>query len=269
MSRSGLLCSLAVLALSLPADVSAYPGGTPGYVTDVAPFCAGCHSSADTAQLAGAPPQRVEAEQIANKHLARVREAREGSGYAKLSEAQRTDLIAGIQAIDAASQVKVIAPSKVAAGSIIEVTVEATGGGGPVVGLALVDANSRWQARPAAAAGWQVVGRPRVIGPDGADQTTFTDRRAAGLAPGISYVNIYGVKADPAKGRFDKFRVIWQLRAPSQAGSASLGAVFLFGTEKGAPFGSVETVRGRAPVGGGTAASGRVKFSDILSITVE
>ena len=35
------------------AGASAYPGGTPSFQTDVAPFCAGCHSSRDAAALAG------------------------------------------------------------------------------------------------------------------------------------------------------------------------------------------------------------------------
>lgn len=265
MSRTA---SIAVLLCLAPLPAAAYPGGTPGFVTDVAPFCAGCHSSASTAQLAGVPADRVQAEQIEQKHLARIRDAHDGSGYADLTELQRAELIAGIRAIDAASSVEVIAPSSVKAGGIFEVTVEARGGGGPVVGIALVDVSQRWQARPAPAAGWRVVGAPRVIGPDGADQTRFTDGRAPGLDPGISYVNVYGVKADVAKGKFDKVSVIYQLRAPSQPGAVPLGAVFLYGTEKGAPHGAVETVRGREPVGGRSAASGRVRFSPVLKIEV-
>ena len=229
-----VLSSLLLLLLAFPAGAYAYPGGTPGFVTDVAPFCSGCHSSASEAQLAGAPPERVLAEQIDQKHLARIRNPREGSGYANLTEKQRAELIAGIQAIDAASKVRVLAPASVKANSIIEVTVEAEGGAGPVVGLALVDAAHRWQARPAPAAGWQVLDVPRVIGPDGKDQTRFTQGRAPGLAPGISYVNVYGLGPDVSQGRFDKVRVIYQLRAPSQPGSVPLGAVFLYGTEKAA-----------------------------------
>ena len=209
------------------------------------------------------------AEQIDQKHLARIRNPREGSGYAKLTEKQRAELIAGIQAIDAASKVRVLAPASVKANSIIEVTVEAEGGAGPVVGLALVDAAHRWQARPAPAAGWQVLDVPRVIGPDDKDQTRFTQGRAPGLAPGISYVNVYGLGPDVSQGRFDKVRVIYQLRAPSQPGTVPLGAVFLYGTEKAAPHGTVETLRGIAPVGGRNSASGRVKFSPVLKIEVQ
>ena len=253
----------------VPFGAWAYSGGTPGFVTDVAPFCAGCHSSTSEAQLAGAAPERIQAEQIENKHLARIRDPREGSGYAGLTERQRADLIAGIQAIDAASTVQVLAPASVAAGSIIEVTVEAEGGAGPVVGIALVDVNHRWQARPAPAAGWQILAAPRVIGPDGADQTRFTQGRAPGLDPGISYVNVYGLKPDVAAGKFDKVRVLYQLRAPAQPGTVTLGAVFLYGTEKAAPNGTVDTLRGPEPVGGSSSASGRVKFSPVLKIEVE
>jgi len=254
---------------ALPASAFAYPGGTPGYVTDVAPFCAGCHASTSEAQLLGAPADRIKSEQIAQKHLARIREAREGSGYAELSETQREELIAGIKAIDAASTVKLIAPKTVKAGSVVEVTIEATGGGGPVVGLALVDSGLRWQARPAPSAGWLVLEAPHVIGPDGAAQTTFTGRRAPGLAAGIAYVNIYDVKANPEMNDYSKTSVTFRLRAPTVPGEVSLGAVYLYGTEKGAPFGSVESMRGPVPVGGRAAGSGRVQFSEILKINVE
>ena len=67
----------AALAFCLVAlastTASAYPGGTPAYVTDVAPYCASCHSSASEDQLQGMPPARASAELAANKHLAKIR----------------------------------------------------------------------------------------------------------------------------------------------------------------------------------------------------
>jgi hypothetical protein len=262
-----LLCVLVFAAL--PATGWAYSGGTPGYVTDVAPFCASCHSSVSEAQLAGVPAQRIQQEQVASKHVALIRAAREGSPYAALTDQQREALIAAIQKIDAASQVQVIAPALVKAGSVVEVTVKATGGGGPVAGLALVDSGQRWQARPAPSAGWLIIDKPRVLGPDGQPQTKFTDGRNSNLAPGISYVNVYGLRADPAQDRFDSVSATFRLRAPALPGTYPLAAVFLYGTEKHAPHGGVQTMEGMNPLGGFAGSGGRVAFSSVLQIKVE
>ena len=262
--------ALLTLALVAPAlSAAAYPGGTPTFVTDVAPFCAGCHSSVSADQLQGVPPKRVQAELAAQKHLAKIRLPGADGPYTKLSEDQRAELIAGIEALDAASSVRVVAPDKVAPGAIFEVTVEARGGGGPAIGLALVDSDQRWQARPAASAGWRVLDAPKVIGPDGSPQTDFTDRRNPALAPGISYVNVYGIASDPAAGSFATASVTYRLRAPSEPGAYPLAAAFLYGTEKASPHGGVETIRGVVPVGGFTANSGRVRFSDVVQVRVE
>ena len=42
--RTGTVAALLLAAL-WPAAGGAYPGGTPSYQTDAAPYCAGCHSS--------------------------------------------------------------------------------------------------------------------------------------------------------------------------------------------------------------------------------
>lgn len=260
---------VSVCLLGLTRGVTAYPGGTPNYVTDVAPFCASCHSSISADQMIGVPPARVQGQLVASKHIAKIRAAREGSAYASLTEAQREALIRGIEQIDAAASVKLLAPEKLKVGQVFEVTVEATGGGGPVVGIALVDSNQRWQARPAPSAGWRVLDKPRVVGPDGNLQTKFTDRRQSTLSPGVAYVNIEGVSADTLQGRYSRVSVTLRLRAPRESGSYPLGAVFLYGTEKGSPHGAVDTLRGKAPLGGGGAASGRILFSTIQQIQVE
>ena len=52
MVRNGFIIALATFAL--PTLAVAYPGGTPSYQTDIAPFCAACHSSVSVAALAGA-----------------------------------------------------------------------------------------------------------------------------------------------------------------------------------------------------------------------
>lgn len=260
-------CALGLLAG--PGLAFAYPGGTPLFVTDAAPFCSSCHSSVSVDQLQGLPPQRASNELAATKHLATIRAAGEGSPYAELTDAQRDALIAGIEAIDAGSTVRLLVPDTLAPGAVFEATVEATGGGGPVVGLALVDSNQRYQARPAASAGWRVIERPRVVGPDGQAQTRFTDGRNPALSPAISYVNIYGVKAQPSAGKFDTVSATFRLRAPSEPGTYPLAAVFLYGTEKGSPHGAVETAFGVLPRGTYTGHSGRVRFSAVKQIAVK
>ena len=263
--RKGWLAALC----ALPASALAYPGGTPSYVTDVAPFCTACHSSISVEQLAGVPEQRANAELAANKHLAKIEVAGDGSPYGKLDPAQRRALIAAIRQIDQNSEVRILAPLSVNAGQVIDVTVEARGGGGPVVGIALVDSNQRWQASPAPSRGWQVLEAPAVRGPDGQPQTTFTDRRNPDLSPAISYVNITGIKADPVQNKYDEVSVTYRLRAPARAGTYPLAAVFLYGTEKASPHGAVETINGVVPLGGRAANSGRVRFSEVLQIQVK
>jgi hypothetical protein len=259
---------LALAPLALPWMAFGYPGGTPDYVTDVGPFCAGCHASVSADQLVGVPEPRVKKELAQRKHLAKIHAPREGSPYASLTEEQRGALIRGIQRIDKVASVQLVAPKKLQPGQVFEVTVEATGGAGPVVGLALVDSNQRWQSRPAPSAGWLVLEKPAVVGPDGKPQTTFTDRRNPELAPGLAYVNVYGVSADLSQERFDTVSATFRLRAPIQPGTYPIGAVFLYGTEKAAPYGAVETLRGKSPLGGSMGNAGRIRFSEIVQIDI-
>ncbi len=248
---------------------SAYPGGTPAYVTDIAPFCASCHSSASEDQLQGMPPARVTAELAANKHLAKIRTPPPDSAYVKLSAADREALAAAVEKLDAGTSVKLTAPATAKAGAEIEVVVETVGGSAPVLGVALVDAISRNQSAPISARGWGAVGKPVVIGPDGKPQTKFTDGRNPALPPGTSYVNIDGIDTDAAAGKFAKTKTTWKLRAPAQAGKVPLVAVMLYGTETGSPHGAVETPYGKQPLGGFTGSSGRVKFSAVATVDVQ
>ncbi len=253
----------------LPASVLAYPGGTPNYVTDVAPYCTACHSSVSIEQLGGVPEQRANAELADNKHLATIEVAGDETPYGELDPAQRRALIAAIRQIDQNSGVRILAPLSVNAGQVIDVTVEARGGGGPVVGIALVDSNQRWQASPPPSRGWQVLEAPAVTGPDGQPQTKFTDRRNPELSPAISYVNISGVQADPVQNKYDQVSVTYRLRAPARPGTYPLAAAFLYGTEKASPHGGVETITGTQPRGGLFSASGRVRFSEVLQVQVK
>jgi len=45
--------------------------------------------------------------------------------------------------------------------------------------------------------------------------------------------------------------------------------VLLYGTEISSPHGGVETPRGKVPLGGFEAASGRVRFSDVAQVAVK
>lgn len=263
------LTVLALAASALASTAHAYPGGTPAYVTDVAPYCAGCHSSASEDQFEGVPPTRAAAELAANKHLAKIKSPGADSPYAKLSEKERAELLAGVQKIDASSSVKLSVPGSVKAGSEVEVTVEAKGGSAPVLGIALVDSNQRFQAAPATARGWLVLEKPKVTGPDGQVQTKFTDGRNPALPPGITYVNVYGISADPTAGKFSTVKVSWKLRAPAQAGSVPLAAVLFYGTEVSSPHGGVETPYGKSPIGEFTGSSGRIAFSEVQKVTVQ
>jgi hypothetical protein len=268
MQRFAVL-SFALACAALASIASAYPGGTPSYVTDVAPYCAGCHSSVSADQFEGVQPTRASAEVAANKHLAKIKTPASDSPYAKLTPTERDELIAAIQKIDGATTVKLTAPASVKAGQELEVSVEVSGGSAPVFGIALVDSNQRWQSSPATARGWLVLEKPKVIGPDGAAQTKFTDGRNPALPPGITYVNVYGVEADPAAGKYSTAKVTWKLRAPAQAGNTPLAAVLFYGTEVSSAHGAVETPYGKQPRGEFTGSSGRIKFSDVARIAVQ
>jgi predicted secreted protein len=273
MSRNRIVAlwiAAATASLAGPASHAlAYPGGTPSFVTDVAPYCASCHSSVSEDQLAGVPAARVSAELAANKHIAKIQTAGSGSPYNGLSSDERQALIAGIQKIDAATRITLTAPASAKPGDVIDVVVEVTGGSAPVLGIALVDANQRWQASPATSAGWQVTAKPAVTGPDGQPQTKFTDGRNPTLRPGTTYVNVDGITADPIAGKFSTVKVAWKLRAPAQAGNVPLAAALLYGTEMSSPNGAIDMPQGRGPVGGFTGSGGRVKFSDVHTIAVK
>ena len=120
MTTRGLGWTAAAALLALPGMVGAYPGGTPDFQTDVAPFCAGCHSSLSVAVLEGAGA-RAEKEVSTNKHLALILQGK--GNYEKLSEAERATLAQQIQAVEANSKI-VLAdyPPQVEAGERFNVT---------------------------------------------------------------------------------------------------------------------------------------------------
>jgi hypothetical protein len=263
MIRSATLL-LAALALATPA--AAYPGGTPSFQTDVAPFCAACHASRDAAALAGAG-DRATKETTEQKHMAVILSGQQG--YAALSEPDRKTLVEQIRALDAGSTIEMRAPAQVAAGEVFQVQIKVTGGAGPVVGVALVDRDHRWYARPAASTGWQIAAPPEIsVG--GQPHNEWLDRRPADMGRNISYVNVPGVQSDAAAKRWASAEVVFTLRAPAQPGSYPLAAAYLYGTEKSTLLGYTTNAVGQKEVRGGLGGgSGRVMFTKVQQIRVQ
>jgi hypothetical protein len=253
--------------LAVPVSAGAYPGGTPNFQNDVAPYCAGCHSSRDVDALAGAG-DRAEKEVAEKKHLAVILSGKKG--YADLSESDRAMLADQIRALDAATTISVEAPASVAKGATFQVTVTVTGGAGPVLGVMLLDRAHRWYGRPISSAGWAVAGPPVIIGSDGQPQSEWLHTRPDGLDRNLSYVNITGISSDAATGQWANAKVIFTLRAPAQAGAFPLTAALLYGTEKASVLGYTTNAMGwKVTRGGMTGGSGRVLFAPLQSIVVE
>jgi hypothetical protein len=259
---------VAFLALALAASAAAgfrvpsvwaYAGGPLLVVTDNVPGCAGCHSSVGTDQLRSIPQDRRAAQTVETKHYAAITN---GTGaYKELSEADRAKLVEEIKVLDGAAKVAIQAPASVRRGETITVTVRATGGSGPVVGLALLDGDQRYQARPVASDGWTVVGAPKVTGPDGKEQTNWVDRRMEGAKKNLAFVVVFNVQGSAERRQFPESQAVWTLKAPDEPGRYTIGAAFFYGTEKGTTLGAVQQVGGGvAPRGGNLAASGRVQI---------
>jgi xanthosine utilization system XapX-like protein len=254
-------------SFALAASAHAYPGGTPEFQTDAAPYCASCHSSANADMMRGAAPDRAQKELAANKHVALIT-AGEG-GYQALSAAERALLAEHVRAVDANTSVKIEAPPKVAINGELRVSVHVTGGAGPVVGVALVDTPQRWLARPATAVGWFVSQEPQILGQDFQQQTDWLAKRPLSLMRNLAYVNVTGLRSDAVKSDWARTQVVWTLRAPSRPGKLPLAAALWYGTEKASPLGVVtDPIRGRMLRGGVSGHSGRILFSTPLSIEV-
>jgi hypothetical protein len=138
------------------------------------------------------------------------------------------------------------------------------------VGVALVDRDHRWYARPAASAGWRVIAPPKISGPDGQPQTDWLARRPEALDRNLSFVNIAKIASDAATRQWARASVVFTLRAPDRAGVYPLAAVYLYGTEKSTVLGyTTDPLGSKEPRGGFTGASGRVLFTPVQSIRVE
>jgi len=260
----GFLAGVGLLAGSAAL---AYPGGTPAFQTDAAPYCASCHSSRSLEALAGAGERAVK-ELAENKHLALIENGKEG--YAKLTPEQRMELVRQIKALDAASTVALNAQPKVRPGETFKVTVDVTGGAGPVVGVGLLDVGHRWLARPVTGEGFFVVEPPTIIGQDFKEQTRWLEHRPEALRRNLTFVNVTGIHSDASKGEWGRAQVVWKLQAPRKPGIYTLVAGYWYGTEKGSPLGYTEDpIRGKRVRGGVTGHSGRILFSKAFKVTVQ
>jgi hypothetical protein len=251
-------CVLFTMAsFALVGVAGAYPGGTPSYQTDVAPFCAGCHSSRSVDMLEGSP-DRAAKETSERKHIAVVLSGQKG--YSSLSEPDRLALAEQIRALDAASTVALAAPARVTTGQTFEVRISV---------ISLVDRPHRWYARPAASAGWQIAAPPKITGPDGAAQHEWLARRPDADGHNVSYVNVTDISSDPAAGKWGSASVVFTLRAPMLPGKYPLAAAYLYGTEKSSILGYTTNALGwKEPRGGMGGPSGRVLFTELYAIEV-
>jgi len=267
MDRRITVASVAAALALAPFVASGYPGGTPDYQTDTAPFCAGCHASREAAVLAGAG-ERADKELAERKHIAVILSGQQG--YASLGETDRQTLVEQIRALDAASSVALKAPSAVKSGETFLVQVSVTGGAGPVVGVALVDRAHRWYARPAPSAGWSVVAPPEMSGADGQPRTQWLDKRPESAGRNLAFVNVPGIKSDAALGKWDSAQVVFTLRAPDRPGTYPLAAAYFYGTEKSTVLGYTTNALGVKEVRGGfDGGSGRILFTPVQQIQVQ
>lgn len=267
--RRWLIVGVVVLCGSVGWTVSrtlAYPNGPIWYVTDVAPYCAGCHASTSEKQIPEHPKEFVAKWTIEGKHLV---DFEKGEAYKNMSPADKEKLLAVVKQVDSNASVKLEAPQTVKRGESLTVRVKARGGAGPTIGLALVDNDLRFQARPIGSTGFKIVKPAKIIGPDGKEQTKWHELRYKKLDDNLNFALVFGIHADPEHNRYDQAEVEWTLRAPTDPGTYTMAAAFFYGTEKASPIGTIEQFGQKLPKGGFLGHSGRVMFSDVHTITVQ
>jgi len=261
---SMMLVSLSaiVLFVGVSGMAAAYPAGPTLFVTDLAPTCASCHSMVKAEYTPERPAEYSTGELPTNKHYKAIESA--DRGYKLVPEDKRKAILDLVKWVDGNSSVSLKAPTTAKPGQPIEVTVETKGGMGPVVGAVLVDLPLRFQARPIASDGWYVVGKPTVIGADGKEQTWWLDKRV-NEKKNLSFVLVQA-KADIEKKLLPTTKVTWNLRAPIDPGTYTITAAFLYGTEE--PD-EMKTGKLEEPPGGRSGPSGRIAFSDPVTVAVK
>lgn len=270
MTRMKRLVSIVGLVTLLEpaagAGVYGYVGGPLRNVTDLAPTCAGCHSSFSKEQLRNEPEAFANSQIKENKHYKAIED---GSGpYQQMSPADRQKLLADVKLMDENASVTLSAPTSVRPGQEAQVTVSVKGGHG-VVGVFLIDTDLRFQARPLQGEGWVVVGAPKVWGSDDQEQTKWVDGRAPGLRKNVNSVVIFDQKSDLAAKKFAAGKVVWTVKAPQEPGTYTISAAFHFGSERASSVGTVTTPTGQVlPRGGPGGASARVMLAKPVTVTV-
>ena len=265
MKRLFGILGLCVVALPV-ASSQAYNGGPLRNVTDLAPTCAGCHSSFNKEQLRGEPEAFVASQVKETKHYKAIED---GAGpYAQMSPADRQKLLADVKLMDELAGITLSAPTSLKPGQEAQVTVNVKGGQG-VVGVFLVDTDLRFQARPLQGDGWVIVGAPKVWGSDGKEQTKWVDSRAPSLQKNLNSAIIFDQKSEIALKKVAEGKVVWTVKAPHEPGTYSMTAAFHFGAEKWSPVGTVTTPTGQVMARGGPGGpSARILFAKPVSVTV-
>jgi hypothetical protein len=263
--RGGVLVvslSAIVLLVGLSGRAAGWPAGPQQLVTDLVPNCAGCHSMLKAEYTPERPADASTGELPANKHYKAIESG--DRGYKLIPEDKRQTILEVVKWVDGNSSVSLKAPTTAKPGQPIEVIVETKGGMGPVVGVFLVDLPLRLQSRQIAADGWYVVGKPKVVGADDKEQTWWLDKRL-NEKKNLGFVLVQ-VKADLEKKVLPTTKVSWTLRAPIDPGTYTVTAAFLYGTED--PD-EMKTGKLEEPPGGRSGPSGRIAFSDPVTVAVK
>jgi len=260
-----ILLPFAIAVVIGGAVALADPYGPPHAVTDMAPFCASCHASVNVGQLPDLRPEIAPTETIEEKHIKHITT---GAAYKDLTPEERQSLIKAVQWVDQHATVSITGPVRAKRNNRIAVTVITKGGAGPVIGLSLVDSLVRFQARPISSSGFKVLGPPMVIGPDHKAQADWIDRRVRGSDLSLSTIMITGIHGDAETQQISETRTTWSLRTPAEPGVYRIAAAFYYGTEKAHPLGTVVSNGRPEPRGGPNGPSGRVMFSNLLTISV-
>ena len=99
-----------LLSISISRISYSYPNGTPFYVTDMAPYCASCHSTAKSTYMPEMPKEFAQREVAKNKHYGFVRSPFPPSPSLELTEQQKGKIIKEDILIDSNSSVTISAP---------------------------------------------------------------------------------------------------------------------------------------------------------------
>ena len=262
----GIVGVLTLLEPMVGAGVYGYTGGPLRNVTDLAPTCAGCHSSFSKDQLRNEPEAFAASQIKETKHYKAIED---GSGpYQQMSPADRQKLLADVKVMDENASMTLNAPTSLRPGQEAQITLNVKGGHG-VVGVFLIDTDLRFQARPLQGDGWVIVGAPKVWGSDGNEQTKWVNGRAPGLRKNLNSVLIFDQKSDLAAKRFAEGKVVWTVKAPQEPGTYTISAAFHFGSERASSVGTVTTPTGQMfPRGGPAGPSARVMLAKPVTVTV-